>query len=64
LEHTTANRVREQASPAICAMLLELEHRPSPLGQERLLSAMRVGVQFVRQSPRLRAEPWPPVHGS
>ena len=31
------------------------EHRPSPLGQERLLSAMRVGVQFVRQSPRLRA---------
>ena len=31
------------------------EHRPSPLGQERLMSAMRVGVQFVRQSPRLRA---------
>ena len=31
------------------------EHRPSPLGQERLLSAIRVGVQFVRQSPRLRA---------
>ena len=31
------------------------EHRPSPLGQERLLSAVRVGVQFVRQSPRLRA---------
>jgi MFS family permease len=31
------------------------EHRPSPLGQERLISAMRVGVQFVRQSPRLRA---------
>lgn len=31
------------------------EHRPSPLGQERLLSAMRVGLQFVRQSPRLRA---------
>ena len=31
------------------------EHQPSPLGQERLLSAMRVGVQFVRQSPRLRA---------
>ncbi len=31
------------------------EHRPSPLGQERLLGAMRVGVQFVRQSPRLRA---------
>lgn len=31
------------------------EHLPSPLGQERLLSAMRVGLQFVRQSPRLRA---------
>jgi len=31
------------------------EHRPSPLGQERLMTAMRVGVQFVRQSPRLRA---------
>jgi MFS family permease/quinol monooxygenase YgiN len=31
------------------------EHRPSPLGQERLLGAIRVGVQFVRQSPRLRA---------
>ena len=31
------------------------KHQPSPLGQERLLSAMRVGVQFVRQSPRLRA---------
>ena len=31
------------------------EHHPSPLGQERLLSAMRVGVQFVRQSPGLRA---------
>lgn len=36
-------------------MLWRHEHRPSPLGQERLLSAMRVGVQFVRQSPRLRA---------
>ena len=31
------------------------EHQPSPLGQERLLGAMRVGVQFVRQSPHLRA---------
>ncbi|WP_229459024.1 MFS transporter [Massilia glaciei] len=30
-------------------------HRPSPLGRERLLSAMRVGVQFVRQSARVRA---------
>jgi len=31
------------------------EHVPSPLGRERLLSAMRVGLQFVRQSARLRA---------
>ncbi|MEO5883008.1 MAG: MFS transporter, partial [Caldimonas sp.] len=30
-------------------------HVRHPLGQERLLSAMRVGVQFVRQSPRLLA---------
>ncbi|HYW58637.1 MAG TPA: MFS transporter [Polaromonas sp.] len=31
------------------------EHVPSPLGRERLVSAMRVGVQYVRQSARLRA---------
>ena len=31
------------------------EQRPQPLGRERLVSAMRVGVQFVRQSPRMRA---------
>ena len=31
------------------------EHVPSPLGRERLVSAMRVGLQFVRQSSRLRA---------
>jgi MFS family permease len=30
-------------------------HVPSPLGRERLGSAMRVGAQFVRQSPRMRA---------
>ena len=30
-------------------------HQKHPLGQERLISAMRVGVQFVRQSPRLLA---------
>jgi MFS family permease len=30
-------------------------HVPSPLGRERLLSAMRVGVQFVRQSARVKA---------
>ena len=31
------------------------EHSPSPLGRERLFSAMRVGMQFVAQSTRLRA---------
>lgn len=31
------------------------EHVPSPLGRERLWSAMRVGIQFVRQSSRLKA---------
>ncbi len=31
------------------------EHVPSPLGRERLFSAMRVGIQFVRQSSRLKA---------
>src|SRR5215207_6033661 len=30
-------------------------HVSHPLGQERLLGAMRVGLQFVRQSPRLLA---------
>ncbi|MEP6823879.1 MAG: MFS transporter, partial [Ramlibacter sp.] len=30
------------------------EHKESPLGRERLASAMRVGVQFVWQSPRMR----------
>ena len=30
------------------------EHVPSPLGRERLFSAMRVGLQFVSQSTRLR----------
>ena len=34
------------------------EHVPSPLGRERLGSAMRVGLQFVRQSPRMRAVLW------
>lgn len=33
-------------------------HVPSPLGRERLTSAMRVGVQFVRESPRMRAVLW------
>jgi MFS family permease/quinol monooxygenase YgiN len=31
------------------------EHVPSPLGRERLGSAMRVGIQFVRQSSRVKA---------
>jgi MFS family permease len=31
------------------------EHTPSPLGRERLVSAMRVGVQYVAQSSRMRA---------
>jgi quinol monooxygenase YgiN len=31
------------------------EHVPSPLGRERLGSAMRVGLQFVSQSPRVKA---------
>jgi MFS family permease len=31
------------------------EHTTSPLGRERLVSAIRVGVQFVAQSSRLRA---------
>lgn len=31
------------------------EHKPNPLGRERLTSAMRVGMQFVGQSARLRA---------
>ncbi|RZL90217.1 MAG: MFS transporter, partial [Variovorax sp.] len=31
------------------------EHVPNPLGREKLISAMRVGVQFVRQSQRMRA---------
>ncbi len=35
-------------------MRWQRQHVPSPLGRERLLSAMRVGVQFVRQSARLR----------
>ncbi len=30
-------------------------HAPSPLGREKLVSAMRVGLQYVRQSSRLRA---------
>ena len=31
---------------------------PNPLGREPLFSAMRVGLQFVRESPRMRAVLW------
>lgn len=33
----------------------EREHITSPLGRERLHSAMRVGLQFIKESPRMRA---------
>ena len=31
------------------------QHKESPLGRERLPSAMRVGLQFVKESPRMHA---------
>jgi MFS family permease len=40
---------------AFVIMRWRREHVPSPLGRERLPSAMRVGVQFVWQSSRLKA---------
>ncbi len=40
---------------AVMLMRWQREHKPDPLGRQRLWSAMRVGVQFVRQSPRLKA---------
>jgi MFS family permease len=40
---------------AFIIMRWRREHRESPLGRERLPSAMRVGLQFVRQSQRMRA---------
>ncbi|MRD46391.1 MFS transporter [Caenimonas koreensis] len=39
----------------IVVMRWKREHIESPLGRERLASAMRVGVQFVWQSGRMRA---------
>jgi MFS family permease len=36
-------------------MRWQRQHVASPLGREPLLSAMRVGIQFVRQSTRLKA---------
>ena len=43
---------------AVVVLRWKHQHVPSPLGRERLLSAIRVGVQFVRQSTRLRAVLW------
>ena len=40
---------------AFIIMRWRREHRESPLGRERLPRAMRVGLQFVRQSQRMRA---------
>ena len=40
---------------AFVIMRWRREHVPSPLGREKLFSAMRVGLQFVSQSTRLRA---------
>ena len=40
---------------AFMLMRWQRVHKPDPLGRQRLWSAMRVGVQFVRQSPRLKA---------
>jgi MFS family permease len=40
---------------AFVLMRWKREHKPDPLGRERLWSAMRVGLQFVGQSPRLKA---------
>ena len=40
---------------AFVIMRWQREHHESPLGRERLTSAMRVGLQFVRQSQRMRA---------
>ncbi|MEP6790538.1 MAG: MFS transporter, partial [Ramlibacter sp.] len=39
---------------AFIIMRWRREHKESPLGRERLASAMRVGLQFVRQSQRMR----------
>ena len=40
---------------AFIIMRWRREHHESPLGRERLPRAMRVGLQFVRQSQRMRA---------
>jgi len=43
------------ATLAVVITRWKREHVVSPLGRERLGSAIRVGLQFVRQSPRMRA---------
>lgn len=48
------NAVLSVAS-AFVIMRWKRPHVPHPLGRERLVSAMRVGLQFVGQSARLRA---------
>ncbi|MBV0881311.1 MFS transporter [Noviherbaspirillum sp. L7-7A] len=48
------NAVLSVAS-AFVIMRWRREHKPSPLGRERLFSAMRVGMQFVLQSGRLKS---------
>ncbi|MFT3719427.1 MFS transporter [Pseudorhodoferax sp.] len=40
---------------AVALVRWRREHKPDPRGRQRLWSAMRVGVQFVAQSPRLKA---------
>ncbi|MGI4847137.1 MAG: MFS transporter [Janthinobacterium lividum] len=40
---------------AFVLMRWQRVHVPNPLGRERLVSAMRVGLQFVAQSARLKA---------
>jgi MFS family permease len=40
---------------AFVVMRWKREHVPHPLGREKLFSAMRVGLQYVYQSARLRA---------
>lgn len=48
------NAVLASAS-AVLLLRWKREHKPSPHGREKLASAMRVGVQYVAQSPRLRS---------
>jgi len=42
-------------SAGFIVMRWRREHKESPLGRERLASAMRVGIQYVWQSGRMRA---------